>query len=269
MRVVIVAYGEDPTLALREATDVLNILQTVGHSVYLVAGNDATLESLGDALDHGPFDLAWIIAHSGAEGFQLADQVITPAQLGQWLAAAHCWEAVLNSCFSAEHVVAIQKAATVDVVATIDPAGVDGRLARSTGVYLARALAADGDLQDACERASGNGSVQYRWFPAGTGLRQAQQQNVSEQELSRQVQDLVRSLTGDLTGKPGLIYRIDKLSQQVEQYMAADQAWKDEHTKRLQALEGGRRLNTVGLLMMLIVTVAMLAATLTLPHYLP
>lgn len=264
MRVVIVAYGEDPTLALREATDVSNILQATGHSVYLIAGPDATLEALGDALDHGPFDLAWIITHSGADGFQLADQTITPAQLGQWLAAAHCWEAFLNSCFSAEHVIAIQRAATVDVVATIDPAGVDGRLAHSTGTYLARALASTGDLQDACEQASGRGSVQYRWFPAGTGLRQA---GGSDSDLARQVQDLVRSLTGDLSGNPGLIYKLDRLSQQLERYVADDRIWKEETTKRMRSLEGSRRLNAFGLVMMLMITAALLALTLSnVPH---
>jgi hypothetical protein len=239
MRAVIVAHGEDLTLALREAQDVSNILQGGGHSAHLVVGDGATLECLGEALNHGPYDLAWVITHSGAEGFALADQTISPAQLGQWLDAARCWEAVLNSCFSAEHVATVQQAAHVDVVATIDPKGVDGRVARSTGVYLARALVETGDLQDACARASGNGAVQYRWFPAGSGLRQARG---ADSDLARKVDDLVVALTGNLSGQRGLIARMDELSADLKQYAAANEAWKREHEDRLRAVERRRGL---------------------------
>lgn len=238
MRAVIVAHGDDPTLALREAHDVSNILQNGGHSVHLLAGDDATLDCLTRALAAGPFDLAWMICHSGADGFRLADQVVTPAQLGQWLAACHCWEVVLNSCFSAEHVAAIQYAAHVDVVATIDPDGVDGRVARSTGVYLARELIETGDLQDACVRASGNGSIQYRWFPAGSGLRQARA--AAETDLARQVNSLVTALTGGLDGQPGLFARLDRLASDLDRYINANEMWKADHERRLVMVERRR-----------------------------
>lgn len=247
MRVVIVAYADNLPLAQREAQDVSNILQEVGHQVFMVAGPDATLECLGEALDHGPFDLAWIITHSGPTGFVLAEQTISPAQLGQWLDAAHCWEAVLNSCFSAEHVAAIQVAAHVDVVATIDPSGVDDRVARSTGRYLARAYAESGDLQDACQRASGNGSIQYRWFPAGSALRAAR--TAAEPELVRTVAELVTALTGGLSGEPGLFARLNKLSTDVDRYIAANEAWKMEHERRHAEAERHKR-GPLGLFML-------------------
>ena len=171
MKVLIIAYGIDLTQAMREAQDVLNILQGGGCSVHLLANQDVTLDCLGEVLDHGPFDMVWLIVHSGSDGFALADQVISAAQLGQWLDATRCRQVVLNSCFSAEHVDVIQRAAAVDIVATIDPSGVKDHLARSTGVYLARAFVETGDLEEACSRASGNGLVQYRWFPAGDKLR--------------------------------------------------------------------------------------------------
>lgn len=201
----------------------------------------------------GSFDLAWLIMHSGADGFGLADQVMPPAQIGQWLAACHCFEAVLNSCFSAEHVAAIQYAAHVDVVATIDPSGVDGRVARSTGVYLARALVQAGDLQEACRQASGNGAIQYRWFPAGTVLRQARSA-IADPDLPRQVNELVTALTGGLSGQPGLFSRLDKLAGVLDQYIATNEAWKAEHERRLCVVE--RRHWPFGLLLVLALLVA-------------
>lgn len=237
MRVVIVAYGDNLTLALREAQDVSNILQAGGYSVHLIAGEDATLDCMTEALPAGPFDLAWLIMHSGAEGFRLADQVVQPAQIGQWLAACHSFDVVLNSCFSAEHVSTIQYAAHVDVVATIDPSGVDGRVAHSTGVYLARALVQSGDLHEACSQASGNGAIQYRWFPAASGLRQVRSH---DDGLARRVDDLVVALTGNLSGQRGLIARMDELSADLKQYVAANEAWHREHEARLRAVEQRR-----------------------------
>lgn len=252
MRAVIVAYAADLPQALSEAQDVANVLQEVGHQVYLVTGPEATVACLTEALDHAPFELAWIITHSGPQGFQLADQVITPAQLGVWLDAAHALDVVLNSCFSAEHVAAIQFAANVDVVATIDPDGVDDRLARSTGGVMARAFAETDDLREACRRASGNGSIPYRFFPAGSYLRATR--STADAELVHTVAQLTAALTGGLSGQPGLFARLDKLSSDFERYITSNEVWKTDHERRLSSVE--RRRGPFGLLLLLALVVA-------------
>lgn len=214
MHVVVVAYGPDLPLALKEAHEVSNILQRCGHSVYLLTDGETSLDCLGDALDHGPFDLAWFIVHSSSEGFQLVDQVLTPEQLGVWLDATGCSGVVLNSCFSAEHVQGIQKAAAVDVVATIDPNGVKDTTARMTGVLVARALAETGDLREACIRASGKGSIQYRWFPVGDAM--SNERGVRD-DIREQLQLLVMAVQGDpRTGTVGLLARVERIGDQLE-----------------------------------------------------
>lgn len=229
MRAVIVAVtSSDVPDALSEAQDVANVLMQ-GNRVRLITGDDATLNGLVQSLDYGPFDLVWLITHSDPTGFALADQVVSPVQLGQWLRAAGCRAAVLNSCHSAEHVVTIQRACPADIVATVDPAGVDGVTARSTGYYLARALAVTGDLRAAVERASGSGLVQYRWYPAGT--EGAMRNEGSDAELARTMGDLVRALQGDpFSGAPGLLAQLNALNADMRRYM-------DETDRRLKRLE--------------------------------
>ena len=187
MKVLIIAYGTDLTQAMREAQDVLNILQAGGCSVHLLANQDVTLDCLGEVLDHGPFDMVWLIVHSGSDGFALADQVISAAQLGQWLDATRCRQVVLNSCFSAEHVDVIQRAATRGHRGHHRSKwgqGPSGALDR--GVSGAGVCRDTGDLEEACSRASGNGLVQYRWFPAGDKLRSDGRRMALSRQVERQ-----------------------------------------------------------------------------------
>jgi hypothetical protein len=246
MKVLIIAHGADLTQATREAQDVLNILQAGGCNVHLLANQDVTLDCFDEVLDHGPFDLVWLIVHSGSDGFLLADEVISSAQLGQWLHATRCRQVVLNSCFSAEHVDEIQRAATVDIVATIDPSGVKDRLARSTGVYLARAFIDTGDLEEACLRASGNGLVQYRWFPAGDRLRSDGRRigladKSGDSKLEEQLTSLLRAVRGDAeNGYIGLVGRVNDIQTQLRTFTDEQRAWRAETERRLATLEASR-----------------------------
>lgn len=214
MNVVIVAYGPDLLEAPREAEEVSNILQGAGHSVHVVDTSDVTLERLEGTSKYGPFDLAWLIVHSGTEGFALADQDIEPSLLGKWLNAIGCWQAVLNSCYSAEHVAVIQQEVAADIVATINPKGVRDRRARLVGICLARALAESGDLEKACVQTVGGGSLQYRWFPFGDVLRDGRRMGV--ETIEDQITSLVRAVRGDPdNGYVGLVGRVQEIQGQL------------------------------------------------------
>jgi Txe/YoeB family toxin of Txe-Axe toxin-antitoxin module len=127
----------------------------------------------------------------------------------------------------------LQRAAPVDVVATLSPAGVLGPEARTTGIYLARAHALSGDLEDATRRASGNGAAQYRWFPQG-GAEVQGMRGDENNELAHRVDDLVRALQGDpFSGAPGLLAQLSALSTDMRAYMA-------ETDRRLRRLEQQR-----------------------------
>ncbi|TXH53490.1 MAG: hypothetical protein E6Q97_13170, partial [Desulfurellales bacterium] len=165
MRAVIVAAGDLDSLP-GEVQAVSNTLSAAGWTVRLCIGADATRAGLLAAAGEGDVDLAWFGLHSGADGFALSDGVWPPSQLGVWLRNVNACDCVLNSCYSIEHVDAIQRAAdSVGVACTINPAGVDDTLAWQVGVHLARAYAVTEDLRASVQWASGSGSLAYRFIP--------------------------------------------------------------------------------------------------------
>jgi hypothetical protein len=163
---VIVATGDLDHLP-QEIQTVSNVLNAAGWKVQLCLGPDASRAGLLAAAGEGDVDLAWFGLHSAADGFVLSDGTWPPAQLGTWLRNVNACDCVLNSCFSIEHVDAIQRAAdNVGVACTINPAGVDDALAWQVGVHLARAYAVTEDLRSSVQWASGAGSLAYRFIPA-------------------------------------------------------------------------------------------------------
>ncbi|TXH55996.1 MAG: hypothetical protein E6Q97_07525, partial [Desulfurellales bacterium] len=166
MRAVLVAAGDLDSLPA-EIQTVANVLSAAGWTVRLCIGADASRAGLLAAAGEGDVDLAWFGLHSTADGFVLSDGVWPPAQLGTWLRNVNACDCVLNSCYSIEHVDAIQRAAdSVGVACTINPAGVDDALAWQVGVHLARAYAVTEDLRSSVQWASGAGSLAYRYIPA-------------------------------------------------------------------------------------------------------
>ena len=165
MRAVIIAAGDLDSLP-GEVQAVSNTLSAAGWTVRLCIGADASRAGLLAAAGEGTVDLAWFGLHSSADGFALSDGVWPPSQLGTWLRNVNACDCVLNSCYSIEHVDAIQRAAdSVGVACTINPAGVDDALAWQVGVHLARAYAVTEDLRSSVQWASGAGSLAYRFIP--------------------------------------------------------------------------------------------------------
>jgi hypothetical protein len=243
-RAVIVATGNLDHLPA-EVQDVANILSEGGYTVRLCLGADASRAGLQRAAGEGPCDLAWLGCHAGPDGFVLADGVFGPAEWGVWLAQVHAGECVLNACYSLEQAAAIQRAAPdVGLACTIDPAGVDDRLAWTTGVYVARGFVESGDMAGAVRGASGNGSLQYRYIPAGgrgAGRAGGRMSN-EDQDLLRQ---LVNAIKGDGYTGVGLIRQWQQLSDRLADYVEEQEKWRAEqarinqaHEDRLRVLEG-------------------------------
>lgn len=243
-RAVIVAAGDLASLPA-EVQDVANILSEGGYTVRLCLGADATRAGLQRAAGEGPCDLAWLGCHAGPDGFMLSDGPFAAAELGVWLAQVRAGECVLNACYSLEHVAAIQRAAPdVGVACTIDPSGVDDRQAWTTGVYVARAFVASGDMAGAVRSASGGGSLQYRYIPAGgrgAGRAGGRMSN-EDQDLLRQ---LVNAIKGDGYTGVGLIRQWQQLSDRLADYVEEQEKWRaeqarvnQEHADRLRVLEG-------------------------------
>lgn len=233
MRICLIAdQGGDLGSVKDELQDVVNTFGAAGHTVHVADANRADIRA---ALLAGPFDLAWFAGHSNADGFVLSDGTWSPAEVGRWLTATRAWSFVANACFSVEHVLAIQRVAEVDVVATIAPSGVDDSEAASTALYLARALVETNDLQAATRRASANGQLQYRYFSVG---RQMREQMRNDGYTNEDVAALVRALKGDpFTGTAGLISTVSTLANNVQTLTQTIEAYRRETDIRLSALE--------------------------------
>lgn len=221
-----------------EVQAVANVFSAARWVVRIAEGSR---RGLRETLFAGSFDLVWFAGHGGAEGLALIDGVWKPAEVGRWLSALNAWGLVANACFSAEHVMAIQRIADVDVVATIAPEGVEDSEAAETALYLATALVETGDLAQACRAASGNGALQYRFFPGG-GERMAVR-SADEQATHDDLAALVAVFKGDpRTGQPGLVATLNALSLRVEAMTAVIEQYQAATNARLDALERAQRM---------------------------
>mgnify|MGYP001022619551 FL=1 len=234
MRCVIVAAGDLDNLPA-EIQTVANVLSAAGWTVRLCIGADATRAGLLAAAGEGDVDLAWFGLHSGADGFALSDGVWPPAQLGTWLRNVNACDCVLNSCYSIEHVDAIQRAAdSVGVACTINPAGVDDALAWQVGVHLARAYAVTEDLRSSVQWASGAGSLAYRFIPAAAdaaagGIRGGRMAMDESAGIREDLRLLMQAVQGDgRTGAPGLLPRVADLQQSLQAMAVEQRQWREE-----------------------------------------
>ena len=201
----------------------------------LCLGPDASRAGLLAAAGEGDVDLAWFGLHSTAEGFVLADGVWPPAQLGVWLRNVNACDCVLNTCYSIEHVEAIQRAADgVGIACTINPAGVDDALAWQVGVYLARAYAVTEELRASVQWASGAGSLAYRFIPpaaeaAAGGIRGGRMVTDESAGIREDLRLLMQAVQGDgRTGAPGLLPRVADLQQSFNAMVVEQRQWREE-----------------------------------------
>lgn len=250
MRAVIVAAGDLDSLPA-EIQTVANVLSAAGWTVRLCIGADAGRAGLLAAAGEGDVDLAWFGLHSGPDGFALADGVWPPSQLGVWLRNVNACDCVLNSCYSIEHVDAIQRAAdNVGVACTINPAGVDDALAWQVGVHLARAYAVTEDLRSSVQWASGAGSLAYRFIPPAAaaavgGIRGGRMAMDDSVGIREDLRLLMQAVQGDgRTGAPGLLPRVaalqasfDTLATEQRQWREEQREWREKTERRLDMLE--------------------------------
>ena len=249
MRAVLVATGDLDSLPA-EIQTVANVLSAAGWTVRLCIGADASRAGLLAAAGEGDVDLAWFGLHSTGEGFVLSDGVWPPSQLGTWLRNVNACDCVLNSCYSIEHVDAIQRAAdNVGVACTINPAGVDDVLAWQVGVHLARAYAVTEELRSSVQWASGAGSLAYRFIPpaaasAAGGIRGGRMAMDDSVGIREDLRLLMQAVQGDgRTGAPGLLPRVADLQQAVQAMATEQRQWRDEQREWRERTE--RRLDVL------------------------
>lgn len=234
-----------------EAQEAVNLLSRAGYRVRLVQ-SPVTILELHRTLDDAPYELCLFGGHGSAEGFVLDQEILKPADLGRLLSDARCKGAVLNSCFSVEHVEVIQSQADIDIIATIRPQGVSDQEAWGAMLFLVRAFVGVKSLHGAYRQVFRSSSAtQYRWFPSiqsqrGWGMddRENELERIehSVTRLGNTVDTLVRTLQGDdFSRRPGLIDELGALRQEIQQYISADAQWKRTTEQRIEILEREQR----------------------------
>lgn len=238
MRVCVIAPA---TAELDTPAEVQAVANVFSAARWVVRITEGSRRGLREALFAGRFDLVWFAGHGGPDGFALIDGVWKPAEVGRWLSAVQAWGLIANACFSAEHVMAIQRVADVDVVATIAPDGVADDEAAEAALFLATALVETGDLAQATRAASANGALQYRFFPGGGDSMAVR--SADEQAQHDDLAALVGVFKGDpRTGQPGLVATLNALSLRVEAMTAVIEQYQASTNARLDALERAQRL---------------------------
>jgi hypothetical protein len=248
-KTIIVAAGDLDHLP-QEIQTVSNVLSAAGWTVRLCIGTDASKAGLMTAAGEGDVDLAWFGLHSNIDGFVLSDGIWSSSELGVWLRNVNACDVVLNSCYSVEHISAIQRAAdSVGVACTINPAGVDDALAWQVGVHLARAYAVTEDLRSSVQWASGAGSLAYRFIPpaaeaAAGGIRGGRMAMDESVGIREDLRLLMQAVQGDgRTGAPGLLPRVADLQQAVQAMATEQRQWRDEQREWRERTE--RRLDVL------------------------
>lgn len=201
----------------REGQELANLLGEAGYRVTTLQTNINTME-LYRLASKSSIELVWLVSHSAAEGFAFGETTIPPREMGLFLHQAQTVDLVLNACYSAEHVQAIQRLANVNVLAAITQnlADID---ALTSALYLARSLATGHSLRDAYTQTLSGGS-DYRWFPAPRTVKQPMDNSRDiEQKLDKledDVEKILLAIQGNKDfGQVGIIERLTLVERSI------------------------------------------------------
>ena len=182
MHIAIIA----PSDALPMANDeVENLIAILGkhHRLTLYQSQVTEQKLLASLLE--PVDWVWVCSHTSLDGIQLSDGFVwKTSAFARWVLNISANLVILNTCFSAQLVAEIQLYAPVNIIATIVPEGIDDTDAAINAVYLANQLnIEENDVETAVRIATGNGSVQYRYFKAINDPTRAMKNQTNEEIL--------------------------------------------------------------------------------------
>ena len=141
LTVLLVAPDSGLPKAADEVQRVINLL----HPTVLLG--DVTVGDVLEAVAGGTFGIVWFLGHSGADGLQLSDGVLSAAHFTQILRQSPPSLVVLNSCSSLHIALQVHDDLQAAVIATVlDVPDLDAYI---TGAALAGALSQGKNVQDA------------------------------------------------------------------------------------------------------------------------
>ena len=173
-----------------EVQRVINLLHP-----QVVIGTVTTSDVL-DALQSGSYDVVWFLGHSGPQGLQLTDGVLSPAHLTQILRQSPPSLVVLNSCSSIHTAMQVHDDLQTAVICTVlDVPDIDAYV---TGAALAGALAQGLDFTDAYNRSRPASNRQYVMLNGSVRLNGVNELDDVHRLIMATASDLQREMSGML-----------------------------------------------------------------------
>ena len=173
-----------------EVQRVINLLHP-----QVVIGTVTTSDVL-DALQSGSYDVVWFLGHSGPQGLQLTDGVLSPAHLTQILRQSPPSLVVLNSCSSIHTAMQVHDDLQTAVICTVlDVPDIDAYV---TGAALAGALAQGLDFTDAYNRSRPASNRQYVMLNGSVRLNGVNELDDVHRLIIATASDLQREMSGML-----------------------------------------------------------------------
>lgn len=166
-------------------------------------------------------DAFWFCGHSGADGIMLSNGILPPSALAQYLSTASVEWSFFNSCDSSAFVDRLQSAYPHNCYANIT--AIADQTAWRTAQLVALNYGDVGDIDRAVRLAAPPGTTPLRYFPSPSGGRGNMSQKDIEQveQLSEQLRELNRVLTGDRRFRErGLIESVQHLESQYAAVMS-------------------------------------------------
>lgn len=164
------------------------------HRPLLVQGN-VTEAELQRALT-SDIEGFWFAGHASERGVMLSNGVLLPVDaLAQYLSSANIDWSFFNSCESGLFVNRLQTSYAHDCYAYITE--IADIAAWRTASLVALNYSNVGNILQAVRSAAPAGTTPLRYFPSPEGRRMSQRDLESVQELSEQIAELTKVLTGD------------------------------------------------------------------------
>lgn len=179
---------------------------------------DVTVSTVLDKVQSAQFDIVWFLGHSGPQGLQLTDGVLSPSHLAQILRQTPPSLVVLNSCSSLHTAMRVHDDVQCAVVCTVlDIADLDAYI---TGASLANALAQGLDVSQAYQVSRPSANRQYILLNGSVRLNGANELDDLKRLVTRTAADLHGEIVGMARTAAAMQQQLEAIQQEQERVRA-------------------------------------------------
>lgn len=206
--VLLVAPDSGLPNAAEETQRIVNLLRPQ------VLLGTVTVSDVLDCVQSNDFDVVWFLGHSGPDGLQLSDGVLSPVHLTQILRQCPPRLVVLNSCSSFAVANQLHDALQCAVICTvIDVADIDAYI---TGAALASALAQGKDISAAYAASRPPSNRVYVLLNGSLAMNGADDLDDLKRLVTRTSSDLHAEIAGMARATAEMQRRLEAIQQEQE-----------------------------------------------------